>query len=82
MNLDEMRIKKIQKEFEEWSSDVETKFLSGQYSIEKVQDAYDKDKKRNEELGNLIYNSMEKTEAENADEEDLEVVSEPFNENN
>jgi hypothetical protein len=82
MNLDEMRIKKIQKEFEEWSSDVETKFLSGQYSIEKVQDAYDKDKKRNEELGNLIYNSMINTEAENANEEDLEVVSEPFNENN
>jgi peptidoglycan hydrolase-like protein with peptidoglycan-binding domain len=82
MNLDEMRIKKIQKEFEEWSSDTETKFLSGQYSIEKVQDAYDKDKKRNEELGNLIYNSMEKTEAENASEEDLEVISEPFNENN
>jgi hypothetical protein len=77
-----MRIKKIQKEFEEWSSDVETKFLSGQYSIEKVQEAYDKDKKRNEELGNLIYNSMINTEAENANEEDLEVVSEPFNENN
>jgi peptidoglycan hydrolase-like protein with peptidoglycan-binding domain len=82
MNLDEMRIKKIQKEFEEWSSDTETKFLSGQYSIEKVQEAYDKDKKRNEELGNLIYNSMINTEAENANEEDLEVISEPFNENN
>lgn len=82
MNLDETRIKKIQKEFEEWASDVETKFLSGQYSIEKVQDAYDKDKKRNEELGNLVYKSMVNSEAENADEEDLEAVSEPFNENN
>ena len=57
-DLDNERVKLIQKDFNTWKSDIESKSKSGQISMEKVEQAYKEDTENKAKLEKIIEESL------------------------
>jgi hypothetical protein len=58
-DLDEERVNIIQKEFNTWKSDIESKSKSAQLSMEKVEQAYKEDAENNAKLEKVFEKSLD-----------------------
>jgi peptidoglycan hydrolase-like protein with peptidoglycan-binding domain len=57
-DLEKERVKLIQKEFNTWKSDIESKSKSGQLSMEKVEQAYKEDTENKDKTQKFIYDNL------------------------
>ena len=70
-DLEKERVKLIQRDFQSWKTDIETKSKSGQVSMEKVEQAYKEDEVNKVKTEKIIINSLKSAEVDSLANEEF-----------